>query len=157
MSYRTYVNNIQIFGNDESFKEWFLFLESQGIEIDEEGHYDGYISDFMSGLQCIESIVLNMEKERQEKMKKNDKFAHSLFDLTNIYQNVLQTLNSDSKYETSLFDEISLFMENGYIFIPYQFYNACKDLLEKEKTFSTDKHFYCYKLKPDKLIHVKAY
>ena len=157
MSYRTYVNDIQIFGNDESFKEWFLFLESQGIEIDEEGHYDGYISDFMSGLQCMESIVLNMEKERQEKIKKNDEFAHSLFDLTNIYQNVLQTLNSDSKYETSLFDEISLFMENGYIFIPYQFYNAYKDLLEKEKTFSTDKHFYCYKLKPDKLIHVKAY
>ena len=47
MSYRTYVNNIQIFGNDESFKEWFLFLESQGIEIDEEGHYDGYISDLL--------------------------------------------------------------------------------------------------------------
>lgn len=83
--------------------------------------------------------------------------SYRTFDLTNIYQNVLQTLNSYSKYETSLFDEISLFMENGYIFIPYQFYNACKDLLEKEKTFSTDKHFYCYKLKPDKLIHVKAY
>ena len=37
MSYRTSVNGVQIFGNNEYYKEWTDFLKSKGIEIDEDG------------------------------------------------------------------------------------------------------------------------
>ena len=37
MSYRTRINNIQIFGNDECYPEWMDFLKSKDIEIDEDG------------------------------------------------------------------------------------------------------------------------
>lgn len=36
MSYRTYVNNEQVFGNNEYYQEWEEFITSKGIETDEE-------------------------------------------------------------------------------------------------------------------------
>ena len=41
MSYRIRVNGVQIFGNNESYPEWEEFIRSQGIEIGEEGNYEG--------------------------------------------------------------------------------------------------------------------
>lgn len=64
MSYRTYVNNYQIFGNEEYYDEWIEFIQSQGIEVDEEGCYEGEITDFMSGLVVCENIVNKLEKEK---------------------------------------------------------------------------------------------
>ena len=34
MSYRTYVEGVQIFGNNEGYNEWIEFIRSQGIKID---------------------------------------------------------------------------------------------------------------------------
>lgn len=37
MSYRIYVNDTQLFGNNESYPEWDDYVKSQGIEIGPEG------------------------------------------------------------------------------------------------------------------------
>ena len=40
MSYRTYVNDVQVFGNDEYYSEWIEFIKAQGIDVNEEGYVD---------------------------------------------------------------------------------------------------------------------
>ena len=35
MSYRTYVNDTQIFGNNECYPEWINYIKSKGIEVGE--------------------------------------------------------------------------------------------------------------------------
>ena len=132
MSQRTYVNDVQIFGNNEYYPEWIEFIKTQGIDVDEDGNYEGEITDFMAGLECVESIVLRMEKERQDQIKelsnKSSNFhKSSLFDLTNIYQESINALEENDEYEISLFDRLS-----------------------------TKRHFHCFKLKDGKRIHVKA-
>jgi hypothetical protein len=57
MSYRTYVNGFQIFGNNDCYQEWIDFIKSQGITVDEENNYKGDIRDFMGALVCIENIT----------------------------------------------------------------------------------------------------
>ena len=161
MSQRTYVNDVQIFGNNEYYPEWIEFIKTQGIDVDEDGNYEGDITDFMAGLECVESIVLRMEKERQDQIKelsnKSSNFhKSSLFDLTNIYQESINALEENDEYEISLFDRLYQFLEDGYIFMPYAFFKACEDMLEKDHAFSTKKHFNCFKLKKEKRIHVKA-
>ena len=46
MSYRTTIEDFQIFGNNETYPEWLEFIKSQGITIDEEGNYSGEIHDY---------------------------------------------------------------------------------------------------------------
>ena len=69
MKYKTYVNNVQIFGDDEYYEEWNSFIKSQGIIVDENGLYDGYIKDFMSALDIIESILSRLHDEREKQRK----------------------------------------------------------------------------------------
>lgn len=40
MSYRTYVNDVQVFGNDEYYSELIEFIKAQGIDVNEEGYVD---------------------------------------------------------------------------------------------------------------------
>ena len=39
MSYRTYVNDTQIFGNHEHYPEWINYIKSKGIEVGENDSY----------------------------------------------------------------------------------------------------------------------
>lgn len=161
MSYKTYVNDVQLFGNNEYYSEWIEFIKTQGIDVDEDGIYEGYITDFMTALECVESIVLRMEKERQDEIeelsnKSSNFHKSSLFDLTNIYQESINALEENDEYEISLFDRLYQFLKDGYIFIPYALFKGCEDMLEKDHVFSTKKHFNCFKLKDGKRIHVKA-
>lgn len=183
MSYRTNIENVQIFGNNEYYPEWIEFIKSQGIEVDDEGNYSGEIHDFMGMLTTIETIVLNIEKERQNEIKsleqqeikaknagKNTKvftealhnpasryYKRSIFDLRNIYENTIKDMNDvNETYLNSLSDRIFDIIDEGYMFIPYQAYNACKYKLEPCEHFSTPNHFYCYKIKDGETIHVSA-
>lgn len=181
MSYRTCINGVQIFGNNESYPEWIEFIQSQEIVIDEDGNYEGEIHDFMSALECIESIVMRLEKERQTdinelKIKEKNNtdvekeeyfyevlhnpnsrfYKSSMFDLSFIYRETAEALKAEDNYENSLFDLLYQFIKDGYIFMPYNFFKACEDVLEQEHVFSKDKHFHCYKIKDGKTIHVKA-
>ena len=174
MSYRTRVNDTQIFGNNESYPEWIEFIQSQGIEINEEGIYEGEIADFMQALVVIETIIMRLEKERRERRVEFEKelvekdwseeekeYARnhiygikSLFDWKNTYNKVEK--DRDDNYGTSLLDELFSIADESYAFMPYQFFKACEDSLEKDHCFSTPGHFHCYKLKEGETIKVSA-
>lgn len=161
MSYRTYVEGVQIFGNNECYPEWIEFVKSQGITVDEEGCYSGEIKDFMGALSVIETIVLRKNKEREEfKMEYNGNMAGkpilSLFDFTNT-PNVLERQSPNDRYNNSLLDELMTIIDTSYAFMPYAFYLACEDKLEPDKVFSTEGHFYCYKLKEGLTLDVEAH
>lgn len=73
MSYRTYIDEEQIFGNNDYFKEWEEFIKSQGIEIDEEGGYSGEITDVQGLFETIDKITRNMIKEFHAKVESGEK------------------------------------------------------------------------------------
>lgn len=173
MSYRIRVNGVQIFGNNESYPEWEEFIRSQGIEIGEEGNYEGETTDFMGMLQTVENIVLHMEEERRERAKaakeavkrlpENEQESalsamygiSSIFNFTNIPKKVSQQ-NKDDRFRTSLFDMLEEYIRSGYAFMPYALYLACKDKLEPDKIFAVDGHFLCYKVKAGETIRISA-
>lgn len=157
MSYRTNIEDIQIFGNNEYYPEWIEFIKSQGIKVDDEGNYSGEIHDFMGMLTTIETIVLNIEKERQKDNPQSRYHKRSIFDLRNIYENTVKDMNDvNETYLNSLSDRIFDIINEGYMFMPYQAYNACKDKLEPCESFSTPNHFHCYKIKDGETIHISA-
>lgn len=176
MSFRTTINEVQIFGNNETFTEWLDYLNTKGIKINEEGCYEGEINDFMEMLTVIENITMNMEKHRQEEIialmeqeKKepneylrnilhnpmSEHYKRSIFDLREIYQDTKEEIDNHDEYGMSLFDRLDQIVKDGYMFMPYAAFKACETDLEptKEKIAS---HFKCYKLKPGKTIKVKC-
>lgn len=97
MSYRTYINNTQVFGNNERYPEWIKYVESKGITVGEEGDYEGELDDFMEALDVVESIVMRLESERRERKKKGEKFFNqSIFDLGDIYNEVVEDPEEES-------------------------------------------------------------
>lgn len=173
MSYRTYVEGTQVFGNNEYYPEWIEFIKEQGIEVSDECIYEGEIKDFMKALQVIENIVLRLEKEKRERNEKLEKemeeknfseeekaFARtkiygikSIFDWKNTFDKVT---NNNDKYGLSLLDELISIIDESYAFLPYQFLKACEGKIERDKCFSTDQHFNCYKIKENESIYVRA-
>ena len=102
MSYRTYINNTQVFGNTECYPEWIKYVESKGITVGEEGNYEGELDDFMEALDVVESIVMRLESERRERKKKGEKFcSQSIFDLRDIYNEVVEDPEEHWEYENS--------------------------------------------------------
>ena len=164
MSYRTYVNGTQIFGNNESYPEWINFIEEQGIEIDNEGCYEGEITDFMGALKIIEDITMRLNKERNQKNNllrekgydESHRKLRDMFDLTNIPEEI-EKQDKDDKYQTGLLDLLFEVVDNYYAFMPYTFYKICEEVLERDKGFSTFGHFNCFKLKEGLTIKVLAY
>ena len=163
MSYRTSVNGTQIFGNNEYYTEWIEFIRSQGVEVDEDGLYEGEITDVMGAVVTIEKIVLRMEEERRAQMskiddllKKKESTEHleelrpvSLFDFRRNYENLIS-------HDIALTDAMSDLQENAYIFMSCAFIDACGDSIEGDKHFSTPNHFMCYKIKKGCAIKVSA-
>lgn len=162
MSYRTYVNDFQVFGNNDGYNKWIEFIENQGIKVDEEGKYDGYITDVMGAIEVLEKIVMDEEKKRQEMIAKYDfsemnedmirKYApRSIFDLTNIPYNI-------NKYPDAYFllDELIQVSENAYMFYPLIFIKACGDSIKRSHHIEGSNRFYCYEIKEGKKIHVCA-
>ena len=161
MSYRTYVNNVQIFGNNEYYAEWIEFIKSQGIEVDEDGCYEGDITDFMGALVVVEKITLRHNKGRDEFEKEfSGKFGvqkiQRCFDFTYIPEKFSDVENPVDELDNSLFDALKDMVENSYALLPYTLYQACEDLLQRDHIYTTPGHFHCYKLKDGKMIHVKA-
>lgn len=156
MSYRTYVNGVQIFGNNDYFEEWEEFIKSKGIEIDEDGCYDGEIDDVMSMFEVIDKITRRLINERHQKVLNKE---------TNFRGKPLRELTdfSDSIW---LDDKISIFMfnqrtiEDTYCFLPYQVYLSVKDIIEElDKPYANNGIYYggfSYKLKDGKKIEVHA-
>lgn len=143
MSYRTYINDQQIFGNNECYSKWIEYIKSKGIEVDEDGCYDGYLDNFLEVSDIIEQIVFDIEDSFRERQK-------SIFDLSFMYDNVKNNLDTNS-----LLEEQILFFDAAYLTIPYNFYLACKkDLVFGDREIP--KHFISWELKNGCRIHVHA-
>ncbi len=152
MAYRTYINDIQVFGNDEYYPEWIEYIKSKGIIIGADGDYDGEIDDFMEALDVIESIVMNLETERRSRKNNGIKYLNqSIFDLGIIYDGVVE-----NPTEESLLDEEIRFIKNGYMFMPYAFFKACEDVVEYKGHSLKGKHKNIFKLKDGCKIKVSA-
>lgn len=116
MSYRTKINGKQLFGNNEWYEEWGEYLISKGIEIDDEGLYEGELDNFMEALEVIEKITMNIEAERRERKKAGKNFFNqSIFDNGDIYDSLV---NDDEHYE-SLFDKEMRLLNMGICFFLY--------------------------------------
>ena len=152
MAYRTYINDTQVFGDNEYYQEWIKYIESKGITIDEDGGYEGELDDFMEALDVVESIVMRLESERRERKKNGEKFfCQSIFDLGNIYDEVVE-----NPEEESLLDKEFHFLKCGYMFMPYAFYKACEDILEDKGRSWKGRHTKIFKLKEGCKIKVSA-
>lgn len=136
MSYRTYINDVQVFGNNEYYPKWTNYLKSKGIVEDSDGCYEGELTDFMEALDVIEEIVIDMETERRTRKESGEKFhTTSIFDLGNIYDDVL-----NNPTEESLLDKELYYITNGYMFLPYAFFKACEDIIEYKGIAIRKKH-----------------
>ena len=160
MSYRIYVNNQQLFGNNDCPNKWIEFIKSQGIEVSEDGIYKGEIKDFMECLNTVEDIVLDMNKKIQDYNESlndnkslNDDYKNALeqpelFDLSNLIND-----------ESSLLFSLQHLVSNGYLFLPYQLYEICKDKIEVKYKIDEeqDKIKRIYTIKEGEHIYTSAY
>ncbi len=155
MSYRTSINGNQIFGNNEWYQEWGDFIESEGIEIDKEGLYDGHIENIQGMFDVIDKITRRLIDERHEQVVAGeltwDKKPYK--ELTDL---------SDSMW---LNDETPVFMfniqmiEHAYCFLPYQLFKAVEDTIEKcehDEPGAVKLGYRYYRLKDGKRICVHA-
>ena len=153
MSYKTRVNGKQLFGNNEWYDEWGKYLISKGIDIDDEGLYEGELDDFMEALEVIEKITMNIEAKRRERKEAGGKFfSQSIFDNGDIYDSLV---NDDEHYE-SLFDKEVEIIKNGLRRWPILFFKACEDMLEYTGIDLKGNRTYTYKLKDGCKIKVTA-
>ena len=158
MSYRTYINDTQIFGNNESYPEWIDFLKSKGIEIDEDGIYDAYIDNLQGMFNVIDKITQNLINERHEEVLKGKKDwkGKPYSELTDLSKSMWLTDN------TPLLMYNMQMIYHAYCFLPYRVFRAVEDIIEISDVpyISEDgREWYCctYKLKPGMMIHVEAY
>lgn len=156
MSYRTSVNDTQIFGNNEWYQEWIDFLKSEGIEVDEEdGLYDGYIDNLKGMFDTIDVITKRLIDDRHKKVIADEKNWNGkpLRELTDL---------SGSMWldgETSILMFNVQMIENAYCFLPYQLFKAIENKIERCKhndPGSVVLGHKCYRLKDDETIHVHA-
>lgn len=158
MSYRTYINDTQIFGNNESYSEWIDFLKSKGIEISEDGIYDGYITDLQGMFNVIDKITQNLINKRHEEVLKGEKDweGKPYRELTDLSESMWLADNVPLlKYNMQM-------VNHAYCFLPYQVYKAVEDIIEiSDKPYISEdgREWYCctFKLKEGKKIHVEAY
>lgn len=146
MSYRTKINGVQIFGNNDYFVEWIDYIKSKGIIVDDDGCYKGTLDNFMEAVDVLESIVISLDKSLIER-----RTGRSLFDLSSVRDEYTREHGS-----TSLLDNQLDLIENGYLFLPLTFKNACADVIEIDEYNIDSKHFRNYKLKDGCKIKVEA-
>ena len=155
MSYRTTIEGVQIFGNNDCYQTWIDFIKSQGIVVDADNGYEGEITDFMGAVMAIEEIVMSLAKKRNElRTMHGDHMGRvalkHLFDFSHVAESV-------EKCEDSyLFDELFDVIDTSYMFIPYVFFQACEEKLERMDAYSIGERYNCYKLKEGMTIHVRA-
>ena len=133
--------------SDEEPKEfmdrWVEFIKSQGIEVDKDGHYDGYFWDFMGALTILEDMT----------MYKAEQCGNDIFDLSYIPEDMKEE-------DMSLLDEILEIHEYGIMFMPYQFYRVCEGKLAWEYSVPMKKtpghrcNFHVRRVGPQSGIHV---
>lgn len=155
MSYRTRINGHQVFGNNESYKEWTDFLKSEGIEIDEDVCYDDYTDNLQGVFDAIDKITRRLIDERHQSVIKGEKgiTGKPLQELTDLSGSVWL----DDKTPLLMFNMCML--EEAYCFLPYQVFKAVGDVIEEcenDEPGAVLLGYKYYRLKDGKRIHVHA-
>lgn len=156
MGYRTYINDKQFFGSNQRIDEWIDFIKSQGIEVDEDDAYDGYITDVMGAITTLESISMKEEEKIRNNRETLPGNVTSIFDFSPYYNELMFSECINTVDKKSLLDYNFDMIEHGKAMLAMHFVQSCWDLIEHDKCFSTLKHFECYKIKEGCKIHVKA-
>lgn len=168
MAYRTYVNGVQIFGNNNRYEQWENFIRSQGIEINHDGLYRGEINDFMAAIEACEQIVMSIDEERVKRRQNitvnpdpDPEFQAMLlqettsqFDLTEIPARIKK--RDGTPAAIGLFDNLLSIVWNGCMFVPYTLYLACKEHLEPDLENRKVGHINTFRIKPGHHIEVWA-
>lgn len=149
MSYRTRIEGTQIFGNNEYYKEYVDFLISQGIEIDEDGCYEGEITDVQGLFRVIDKITKDLIAKAHTRVEnKEEWFGRPCKELADLSDSIwLEDKTPVLAFNRDIID-------NAYIFLPYQVYMAVQDKLEPFDSncwFSLD-----FRLKEGETIRVSA-
>ena len=156
MAYRTRLNGVQIFGDNDYFLEWEEFINSEGIEIDDDGCYEGYITDLQGLFNVIDTITRNLIKDRHQKVLNGETWHDKPFkELTDLSESDWITDNSPLLWINQQA------VKHAYCFLPLQVFEAVKDLIEETgdcnpKNRSKCKFFYHYSLKEGIKIPVLA-
>ena len=157
MSYRTNINDTQIFGNNQWYQEWIDFLKSEGIEVDEDdGFYDGYIDNLKGMFDVIDKITKRLINDRHKKVVagERDWEGKPLKELTDLSGSMWL---KDDKISILTFN-IQM-IENAYCFLPYQVFKAVEDVIEgckHDDSGAVALGYRYYRLKDGKRIHVHA-
>jgi hypothetical protein len=141
MSFRHYIDGVQIFGNNDYYPEWEDFLEKNGVKVDkDDGFYEGYITDVKGMFETIDTIVRNMLKETEGR---------------------IADLNYGIKDDMPILEMNKYVIEHYYIFLPLQVLNVVKDKLELDRGYKDDRGIQwfpmsSYKLKDGMKIRVSG-
>jgi hypothetical protein len=155
MSYRTRINEVQIFGNNEYYQEWIDFIRSEGIKDDEDGVYDGYIENLQGMFDTIDIITRGLINDRHNQVVAGEltwegKPCRELTDLSES-----MWLND----KTPLLMYNMQMIENAYCFLPYQLFKAVEDIIEQcehDEPRAVRLGYRYYRLKDGTKIHVYA-
>ena len=155
MSYRTRINGIQIFGNNEYYQEWIDFIRSEGIEVDEEDLYDGYIENLQGMFNVIDIITRGLINDRHNQVIAGELTweGKPYRELTDLSESMW--LND----RTPLFTFNIQMIEHAYCFLPYQLFKAVEDIIEEcghDDPGAVMLGYIRYRLKDGKRIHVNA-
>lgn len=141
MSFRHYIDGVQIFGNNDYYPEWEDFLEKNGVKVDkDDGFYEGYITDVKGMFETIDTIVRNMLKETEGR---------------------IADLNYGIKDDMPILKMNQYAIDHYYIFLPLQVLNVVKDKLELDRGYKDDRGIQwffksSYKLKDGMKISVSG-
>ena len=157
MSYRTSINKTQIFGNNECYQKWMDFIRSEGIEIDEDGSYDGYTENLQGMFDVIDTITRGLINDRHNQVVAGETWRGKPYrELTDLSESMWL----DDKTPLLMYNMEMI--EHAYCFLPYQAFKAVENLIEKSDVpyyISDDgkEWLFCsYKLKDGERIHVCA-
>ena len=155
MSDRTRLDGHQIFGNNDYFEEYVDFLKSQGVEVSEEGLYDGTITDVEGLFKVIDTITKKMIKEAHERVEQGlkDWDERPYLELADLSRSMWL----DNKVPVLMFNK--QMVENAYIFLPYQVFKILEDKIEPisgRYDGDVDWSFCSYKLKDGEVITVSS-
>ena len=158
MSDRMCINGNQLFGNNESPKPWNDFIRSQGLEIDESGHYEGYITDVMGALSAIEQVIFEKE-DYLNSLPADGKHTTSCFDHRKQFAQLKARQRwaekIGDKHDTNLTDVLFEIFNNGYMMLPLYFLYTIREDIKRDRAYADGNHLNCFKIIEGRRIHVR--
>lgn len=150
MSYRTYVgtsekNTIQILGNNESYQPLFEELKRQGIEINEDGCFEGKIKEIQPIIDILEQYIWDKDIQMKKFKRSNGEQA----DIFNLRPDKKQLECGGFTYQ------MQELQQNGYIFVTANLVNYLEESIEEE--YDCELNRFIYKIKEDKEVWFVAF